>query len=266
MEINKFYCMDNVVGLKLMSSESVDLTVTSPPYGEIRDYEGYSWDFQSLAKELYRVTKLGGVVVWVVGDQTIKGSESGASFEQALYFKSVGFNLHDTMIYEKSGFRFPSLTRYNQIFEYMFVFSKGKPKSINLISDRKNIYAGAKIARKNSIRQPNGEIIENSAYRLEKSRKILEYGVRSNIWRCSSSSQAGNKLALQHPATFPESLARDHIISWSNSGDLVLDPFMGSGTVGIQAKILGRNFIGFDISQKYVDLSYERLNGETNND
>ena len=136
MEINKIYCADNVIFMKEnIPSNFIDLTVTSPPYDNLRAYNGYSWDFESVAQELYRITKDGGVVVWVVGDATIKGSETGTSFKQALYFKEIGFKLHDTMIYQSDK---PPLThnRYEQKFEYMFVFSKGRPKTFNPIMEK----------------------------------------------------------------------------------------------------------------------------------
>ena len=169
-------CMDCVEGLKLLKDESIDLTVTSPPYDNLRTYNGYSFDFESVAKELYRVTKLGGVVVWVVGDATVKGSETGTSFKQALYFKEIGFNLHDTMIYEKAQACFGSNLCYLQSFEYMFVFSKGKPKSINLIRDRKNIRHGEESMASSGL--------SKDGKKAPRCRKVMsEYGKRKNIWR-----------------------------------------------------------------------------------
>ena len=146
LELNKIYCQDNVQGMKMLDDESIDLTVTSPPYDNLRQYNGYSFDFENVAKELYRVTKQGGAVVWVVGDATIKGSETGTSFKQALYFKEIGFNLHDTMIWEKTGM-LPTQDRYYNVFEYMFVFSKGKPKVMNFICDHKTT-AGGRVQKK----------------------------------------------------------------------------------------------------------------------
>ena len=237
-------CMDCVEGLKLLKDESIDLTVTSPPYDNLRTYNGYCFDFESVAKELYRVTKLGGVVVWVVGDATIKGSESGTSFKQALYFKEIGFNLHDTMIYQKSGVSYPESTRYLQQFEYMFIFSKGKPKSINLIKDRKNKYVG------NVGGNHRGGLCQRE-----------EFGLRFNIWQYANGKYNTTKdeIAFLHPAVFPEQLANDHIISWSNEGDIVLDPFSGSGTTHKMALLNNRRFIGFEISQEYVDIETQRL-------
>ena len=239
-------CLDK---LKTLDDGSIDLTVTSPPYDNLRTYNGFTFDFENIAKELFRVTKQGGVVVWVVGDATINGSESGTSFRQALYFKDIGFNLHDTMIYQKHNFSNPSNNRYHQIFEYMFILSKGKIKTFNPISDRKNIEAG-KIGSwgKNTVRQSDGSFKENS-------KKInSEYGMRYNIWRIKT------EMNPLHPAQFSEQLAHDHIISWSNEGNIVLDCFMGSGTTGKMAKQLKRNFIGIEISEEYMNIAIERIN------
>ena len=154
LEINKIYCGDNLELIKQLDDNCIDLTVTSPPYDNLRTYNGYSWDFQGLAHELYRVTKDGGVVVWVVGDATINGSETGTSFKQALYFKDIGFNLHDTMIYSKKGFPFPASNRYHQAFEYMFVFSKGKIKTFNPIKDLRIKWKGQSVH--GARRRPDG--------------------------------------------------------------------------------------------------------------
>ena len=262
MEINKIYTENCLETMAKMPDCFVDLTVTSPPYDNLRNYNGYSFDFEAVAKELYRVTKQGGVVVWVVGDATIKGSETGTSFKQALFFKEIGFNLHDTMIYEKSGCPFPEQNRYYPIFEYMFILSKEKPSTHNLIKDRKNNYVGDKIARKNHSRQKDGSLKENSAFRIDKDRKIQEYGVRYNIWRYirGGGNSSTDKISFKHPATFPEKLANDHIISWSNEGDLVYDPFMGSGTTAKMAIINKRNWIGSEISKEYCEIAEKRIN------
>ena len=255
LEINKIYCTDNVLGMKQLDNNCIDLVVTSPPYENLRIYNGFTWDFNNLAKELYRVMKPGGVIVWVVGDIVKNGSESGESFKEALYFKDIGFNLHDTMIYEKAGSPYPSSNRYVQIFEYMFVFSKGKPKTSNLIKDKPNRWAGQTTFGNSSNRQKDGNIISTGK------RLIAEFGTRTNIWRYANGFGFGqsDKIAYKHPATFPEQLAKDHIISWSNEGDLVLDPFLGSGTTCKIAKEMNRNYIGFEISQEYIDIAKERL-------
>ena len=241
-------CGDCVEIMRQMDDACIDLTVTSPPYDNLRTYNGYCFDFENVAKELYRVTKDGGVVVWVVGDATIKGSETGTSFKQALFFKECGFNLHDTMIWEKSTFSNPFPNRYHQVFEYMFIFSKGKPKTFNGIEDRKNKHGGAKV--KPTVREANGELFSR------KEKTVAEYGKRFNVWQITEEKR--NKLG--HPAPFPEQLANDHIISWSNPGDIVFDPFMGSGTTAKMAMLNNRRFIGCEISEEYCNIIKDRLN------
>jgi site-specific DNA-methyltransferase (adenine-specific) len=235
-----------------MDDESIDLTVTSPPYDNLRAYKGYDFDFEGIADELFRITKQGGVIVWVVGDATVKGSETGTSFRQALYFKEIGFNLHDTMIWNKGTFTaVGSLkTRYAPVFEYMFVFSKGKLKTFNPLKDRPNKSFGMK--HSGNIRQRDG-----SSKPLANIGKVIpEYGQRFNIWDCSAS---GRNKSYGHPAVFPEQLAKDHIISWSNEGDVVFDPMCGSGTTLLMAKETNRQYIGIDIAEEYVELSRNRL-------
>jgi len=227
--------------------------VTSPPYDNLRTYNGsLDWGehiWKPVIQELFRIVKDGGVVVWVVGDATIKGSETGTSFKQALYFKECGFNLHDTMIYEKAGLAFPGLTRYYQIFEYMFVFSKGKPK-FNPIKDRKNIWAGQKVH--STERNKDGSTRPKHGL----GKVTQEYGVRYNIWRMPHNKPEARSL---HPATFPEKLAHDHIISWSNEGDTILDPFAGSGTVGKMAKQLNRSCILIEKDPVYFKIAEKRI-------
>lgn len=241
--------MDCVDGMALISDSMIDLTVTSPPYDDLRKYNGYSFDFESVARELYRVTKEGGVVVWVVGDATVKGSESGTSFRQALYFMECGFNLHDTMIYEKDTqpCHDPRNRRYKQYFEYMFVLTKGKPKTYNEIKDVLNKNAG-KVINKATKRLEDGT--------MRKYPQIIlgDFQARSNIWRFNT-----DKRGLGHPAIFPEQLVLDHINSWSNKGDVVLDPFMGSGTTAKMAILSNRDFLGFEIASEYVDIANKRI-------
>lgn len=246
----QIYNMDCCDGIRMLADEYVDLTVTSPPYDSLRTYNGFSWNFEAVAKELYRVTKQGGVVVWIVSDGTIKGSETGTSFKQALFFKDVGFNLHDTMIWQKVS-PFQHKNRYIPCFEYMFVFSKGKPKTVNLIRDRKNKWAGTKIH--GTERQPDGSLRDKSMH--QKSKSVPEVGARYNIWDIPS--ERHNKTG--HPAVFPVRLAMDHIYTWSNEGDFVLDPFVGSGSTALAAMQLGRKFIGFDISKEYCEIASNRI-------
>jgi len=267
MRVDTIINGDNVEVLRTFPDDCIDLTVTSPPYDNLRTYKGFTWDFENLAKELFRVTKQGGVVVWVVGDATIKGSETGTSFKQALYFKEIGFRLHDTMIYEKSSCVYPEVNRYYPIFEYMFIISKGKPNTASLIKDRANIYSGDKIARKTGNKKYNGDRVPNSAYKKDINRRINDYGIRYNIWRYSAGGGhvTTDKIAHSHPAIFPEKLAHDHIISWSNENDIVLDPFCGSGTTCKMAKKLNRRYIGIEIAKEYCEIAEQRVNNLTTN-
>ena len=259
LEINKIYNMDCLEGMRRLPDSCIDLTVTSPPYDNLRDYNNeVTWNFEKfkeVAKELFRITKPGGVVVWVVGDATIKGSETGTSFRQALYFKEIGFNLHDTMIYAKNNVyaHDPRNKRYKQCFEYMFVLSKGKPNTYNEIKDRPNKHAGK------TLSGTKGRTKEGIKRNL-KPIVLGEYQARFNIWEYTTGgSVASDKIAFNHPAIFPEKLAEDHIISWSNEGDVVLDPFIGSGTTAKMALLNSRNFIGFEISKEYCDIANERI-------
>jgi len=259
MELNKIYnenCLDT---MKKMEDNFIDLTVTSPPYDSLRKYTGEAqWNFevfQEIAKELYRVTKEGGVVVWVVGDATIKGSETGTSFKQALYFKEIGFNLHDTMLYLKDNPVPMTHNRYEQCFEYMFIFSKNKPKTFNpIMIDCK--YAGATKNRKNTLtsRKYSNEIVRvRNENTITKDKKI-----KTNAWNYAVGGKNTDGANI-HPAIFPEQLANDHIISWSNEGDIVYDCFMGSGTTAKMCILNKRNYIGSEISKEYCDIAEERI-------
>lgn len=243
--------------LRDLSDGSIDLTVTSPPYDNLRTYNGNidQWSFEKfkeIAKELYRVTVNGGVVVWIVADATIKGSETGSSFRQALYFKECGFNLHDTMIWAKPSFTAVGTlkSRYASTFEYMFVFSKGKAKTFNAIKDRKNISHG--LRKHGTIRQKDGSVKPVS----NKGKVYDEYGIRFNVWMMPP-EQSNRKRV--HPAQFPEQIAHDHIVSWSDPGDTVLDCFMGGGTTGVACLATNRNFIGMEIDEQYFDIASMRI-------
>ena len=249
MEVNKIYCGDNLEIMRNIPDNYIDLTITSPPYDNLRNYKGYTFNFKEVAKELFRVTKQGGVVVWVVGDATIKGSETGTSFKQALYLKEIGFKLHDTMIYKKNNPIPLTHNRYEQYFEYMFIFSKGKPLTFNPIMD--NVKTPNKKYKWKS-KEIGSSKRERDEITLSKETKII-----SNIW-CYS--LIGNQSAGIHPAPFPEQLAQDHIISWSNKGDIVLDPMCGSGTTCKMAKILGRKYIGIERSEEYCEVARRRIN------
>ena len=236
----------------------VDLTVTSPPYDNLRTYEGtLVWNediWKQAIEKLYNITASGGVVVWIVGDATIKGSETGTSFKQALFFKEVGFNLHDTMIFQKTN-PIPQIyrKRYNNIFEYMFIFSKGLVHTHNPIKID-CLHAGLKL---------NGTTYKNFSKgkqtRSKLANPVKKQKIKGNIWEYVVGKRAEDQEAKGHPAPFPCALVSDHIISWSNAGDIVLDPFMGSGTTGVMAKQLCRNFIGIDIVEEYFNIATERI-------
>src|SRR3989339_1842260 len=252
--LNKIICGDAVEVMRTMSSDSVDLVITSPPYDDLRNYNGYSFNLDGMTKGLFRVMKKGGVVVWVVGDQTIKGDETGTSFRQALYFKQVGFNLFDTMIYLKTPRGAVGNNKtYWQTFEYMFVLSKGTPKTINLLKDREN---------KDERDGDNGtkRLSDGSLLKLKRA-GYSKYGRRTNVWKylIGRGHSATDNIAYKHPAIFPEKLVQDHITSWSNLGDVVLDPMCGSGTTCKMAKLNKRDFIGIDVSSEYCKIAEERL-------
>ena len=256
MELNKIYNEDCLEGMKRIPNNSVDLTVTSPPYDNLRSYNGNndSWNqalWESVIEELYRITKYGGVVVWIVGDATIKGSETGTSFKQALHFKEMGFNIHDTMIWSKGSCHFPDKTRYYQSFEYMFIFSKGRIKTYNPIEDRKNKWGGTSVH--GTLRQADGTLVRPNGMKTK--RKVKDIGVRFNVWEQSPE----RKNETNHPAPFPIKLVQDHIISWSNENDVILDPFMGSGTTAIASMRTGRNYIGFELDKGYFDIANGRI-------
>jgi DNA modification methylase len=246
--LNQIICGDNVEVMRQMPDNCIDLTVTSPPYDNLRTYNGFSFNFEEVAQELYRITKDGGVVVWVVADATVKGSETGTSFRQALYFKDIGFNLHDTMIYYKTWY--PPLThnRYEQSFEYMFVFSKGKPQTFNPIMVE-CVTKGTKKPRQNSNKEHGAAVRNDNRVDI-----VNEFKQKNNVWAIRP-----NNTHHKHPAMFPEQLANDHIISWSNPGDFVFDPFVGSGTTAKMAYLNGRNYCGIDISEEYCEIARRRV-------
>ncbi len=235
----RIICGDCAEKLKEIDTESVDLVLTSPPYDNLRSYHS-EFNLAEIVRQLYRVLKQGGVIVWVVGDATIDGSETGTSFRQALAFMDTGFNLHDTMIYEKNSSTYPANSnsnRYTQIFEYMFCFSKGKPKTHKLICDKLNKWGGHKDFS-GKLKNP-----------------VPEFSPRTNIWKCVTSFND----KTEHPAPMPEQLALDHIKTWTNEGDTVLDPFMGSGTTGKMAILANRKFVGIEISADYCEMAMKRI-------
>ena len=263
--ISQLICGSSEKIMSGMHDNCIDLTITSPPYSNIRSYKGkikkeisyngYFFPFEKMAQQLYRITKNGGVVVWVVNDQYVNGGRDLTSFKQALYFQELGFLMHDCMIYEKNGAAFPSQNRYYQVYEYMFVLSKGKPKTINLFKDKPNRWAGHSTFGTPSKRKYNGELKQAEKF------KVAEFGIRYNIWYINTGAgySTKDKIAYRHPAIFPENLAEDHILSWSEENDMILDPMCGSGTTCKMAYLNNRKFIGIDINEEYIKISDERL-------
>ena len=240
--------------MKNIPDGSVDLTVTSPPYDNLRTYNGFSWNFEETAKELYRITKSGGIVVWIVGDSyDKKGSETLTSFKQALFFKEIGFNVHDTMIYQKNSYPFPPSNRYYQQFEYMFVLSKGKPKTANLLRQKTKWRKDTN--QVSTCRNADGS---TSAMKYEKGK---EDRILDNVWLINTGYMrtTKDKFAYKHPAMFPEELCEKHILSWSNEGDIIFDCFMGSGTTGKMAVLNNRRFIGIELDEGYFEIAKKRI-------
>ena len=252
---------DAAVVLSKIERDSVDLVVTSPPYDALRDYcNDAIWSFESfkkIAKQLYRVMKPGGVVVWVVGDSVVNGGKSLTSFKQALFFQKIGFSMFDVIIYEKAGSAPPHKNRYFNSFEYMFVLSKGTPNTINIIKDKENKWGNRQTFGSVTRREKDGSLTPKGV------KTINQFGARTNIWRYNNGKGFATKddIAYEHPAIFPEKLAADHIISWSKEGDIVLDPFAGSGTVAKMAILLKRRWLGIEISEEYCAIANKRIEG-----
>jgi len=267
IEVNKTYNESCLETMSKMPDNFIDCTVTSPPYDDIRNYNkkikglsdefnGYSFPFEEIAKELFRVTKKGGVVVWVINDATHKGSETLNSFRQALFFKEVGFRMHDTMIYRKLNPMPNAGKRYQQMFEYMFVLSKGSPKTTNIsLRERSNKCEDKRTYRKKKFsRNKDGDFNENDYYVKE---MVPDY----NIWDfyVGWGNTSKDDVAFEHPAIFPEELAKRHIESWTNEGELIYDPFMGSGTTSKMSILSNRNYIGSELSEEYCIIESKRL-------
>lgn len=248
--LNKIYCGNCLTFMKELPDNYVDFVITSPPYDNIRNYNGFQFDFENIARELYRIMKKGGVVIWVVADATINGSETGTSFKQALFFKEIGFNLHDTMIYYKNNPMPQTGNRYHQHFEYMFAFSKGAPKTFNPIMETTKYQGIANMKN----RGQSGELVYSKTMRTNEKKvgNVFCYSIGGGI-------STKDKIAYQHPAIFPEKLVADQINTWTNEDDIVFDPFMGSGTTAKVAYILNRRWMGTEISEEYVKIAEKRL-------
>ncbi len=251
MEIGKIYLESCTETLKRMPDDLIDMTITSPPYDDLRDYNGYHFPVEDIARGLFAKTKPGGVVVWVVGDRTLNGSESLTSFKHAITFQAAGFRVHDTMIYAKNN-PIPSDCgkRYRQAFEYMFCFSKGQPATFNPITQAIKQEKAFKSFRITKVGR-NDLSHDHVAPKERKVNNIFHYNV--------GTSSSKDKIAFEHPAIFPEQLARDQIMTWTNVGDLVYDCFMGSGTTAKAANQLSRRWFGSEISAEYVTIAEKRL-------
>ncbi|MEZ4200621.1 MAG: site-specific DNA-methyltransferase [Candidatus Paceibacterota bacterium] len=251
LPINDFIVGDAVEIMKTMPEESIDLVVTSPPYDELRDYKGYTFDFAGMAEGLYRVTKKGGVVIWVVGDKIKNGNKSLTSFKQALLFQEIGFNVHDVMIYKKKNTPFMRSNAYTNCFEFMFVFTKKSPNTFNPIK--------TKTVRQGIEPLPHNKGADGVNKKVKKELKPEK--TLTNIWEYAVGmhGSTSDKIAFEHPAIFPEKLAEDHILSWTKEEDLVFDPMCGSGTTCKMAALNNRRFLGCDISEEYVKLAKKRL-------
>jgi site-specific DNA-methyltransferase (adenine-specific) len=252
--LNKVLCGDSAKVLSQLPDSCISLTLTSPPYDSLRTYQGFTFDFPTIAQELTRVTCPGGVIVWIVQDGTVNGSKTLTSFRQGLYFtEQCGLRMHDVMIRQKAGCNFPSKVRYWANWDFMFVLSKGKPRVVNLLADRPNKYAGQRTH--GSDRLPDG-----SFKRKAQGKVTPAYGFRFNVWPVPHNKPG----RFSHPASFSVDLAKDHIRSWSRGGDLVCDPFLGSGTAALAARQLNRNFTGIEISPTYCELAKSRLAQQDN--
>ena len=233
-----------------MPEGCVDLVVTSPPYDNLRDYNGYEFCFSAIANELYKVIKPGGVVVWIVGDK-INGGRSLTSFKQCIHFQEIGFCVHDVMIYQKKNTPFMRSNAYTNCYEFMFILSKGKPKTFNAITEN-TVRSGFEMV----VQNKKSDGVNNKVLKELKKEKT-----KTNIWQYAvgMGGTTSDKIAFKHPAVFPEKMAYDHILSWSNKGDLVFDPMCGSGTTCKVAAKAGRRFLGVDISQDYIDIAMQRM-------
>jgi site-specific DNA-methyltransferase (adenine-specific) len=247
--LDQIICGDNVEVLSTLPDECIDLVVTSPPYDDLRTYGGHSWDFAGVARELTRVLKPGGVIVWVVADATVDGSETLTSMRQAIHFKDVcGLNVHDTMIYKVRGTGAKgSNAAYWQAWEYMFVLSKGAPKTVNRLR-----------MKRSSDWKAGGRLTAEGKQKPGLNKEPDDTCVRDNVWEYNVGA-AANDDSTGHPAVFPSQMAKDHIASWSNPGDVILDPFSGSGTTCKCAKELERHWLGIEVNPAYVKISNARL-------
>lgn len=250
-ELNEIYNIDCLEGMKNLPDNCIDLIVTSPPYDNLRTYKGFCFQFEDIAKEIYRIMKPTGIVVWIVGDKIDKGNKSLTSFKQCLFFQSIGFKVHDIMIYRKKNTPFMRSNAYTNCYEFMFILAKDKVATFNPLKTKT-----ARSGYEMLVAGKKADGINNKVMGHLNEEKVL-----TNIWEYAVGlgGSTNDKVAFKHPAIFPEKLAQDHILSWSNEGDVVLDPFSGSGTTAKMAKICHRHYLGFEISPEYTDISRQRL-------
>ncbi len=250
-DINRIYNIDCLQGMNQMPNDSIDLVVTSPPYDDLRFYNGYSFDFEGIATELFRIMKKGGVVVWIIGDRIKNGNKSLTSFRQALFFQEIGFNVHDVMIYKKKNTPFMRSNAYTNCYEFMFILSKGKPKTFNPLKTPTVRNGFEKLVSNKKADGINRKVVA----------ELKKEKTRINIWEYAVGlgGSTNDRFAFEHTAIFPEKLAMDHILSWSNEGDIVFDPMCGSGTTCKMAALNNRNFLGMEISKEYTELSEKRI-------
>ena len=248
--VNGLYVADCIDFMASMPAECVDLVITSPPYDDLRDYKGYSFEFEKIAQGLFRVLKKGGVAVWVVGDK-INGGKSLTSFRQGIYFQEIGFNMHDVMIYQKKNTPFMRSNAYTNCYEFMFVLSKGKPETFTPLKE-KTVRSGYEMV----VYNKGSDGVNKKTLKELKTEKT-----KTNIWTYAVGlgGTTSDRIAFKHPATFPENLVLDHIKSWSNEGDLVFDPMCGSGTTCKMAFLANRKYLGVDISSEYIEIAKKRL-------
>jgi len=256
---NKIFCGEAAEVMRSFPDESIDMVFTSPPYGTVRSYNGYKFNFQEIAIELTRILKPGGVIAWNEADTIVNGSKTLTPSKHALYFsEECGLKVHDEMIYEKNSCSFPAKRnglRYSNVYEEVFILSKGKPKSVNLICDKRNRCYGEKGFGMASQRRKNGDLVKYER------KPTPKFSPRDNIWRVFTGKGYSSKdsNASKHPAISPDLLVLDHIRTWSNEGDIILDPMAGSGTTCVMAKALKRQYVGIEISDEYCQLINERL-------
>ena len=249
---NSIVLGDCVEGMRSLPPDLVPCTVASPPYGALRHYHGnHQFDFEAAAAELWRITRPGGVVCWVVREEVVDGSESGEASEQRLFFRDLGFRLHQTIVMERYGSRARSPGRYGESLEYAFILAKGKPATVRLLRDRRNKTAGKLVTA--THRYPDG------SYRVQRY-EVDEWGYRKAVWYFAQGMHvATDPVARLHQAPMPEAMAEDLILSYSREGDLIFDPFAGVATTAKMALLNHRNYFGYEINAIYHARGEERL-------